>query len=60
MFRYVKKELVVWAKRITNCRIRMLRGDPREDFLPVGSGEMRPHLPIAQNTVVSSELHMDK
>ena len=41
----------------TNCRIRMLRGDPREDFLPVGSGEMCPHL---QNMVVSSELQMDK
>ena len=57
-FRVVEKDLVVWAKRIlTNCRIRMLRGDPREDFLPVGSGEMCPHL---QNMVVSSELQMDK
>ena len=57
-FRVVEKDLVVWAKRIlTNCRIRMLRGDPREHFLPVGSGEMCPHL---QNMVVSSELQMDK
>jgi hypothetical protein len=25
----------------------MLGGDPGEDFLPVGSGEMCPHLPTA-------------
>jgi hypothetical protein len=35
---------------ITNCRIRMLGGDPGEDFLPVGSGEMCPHLSTAKKT----------
>jgi hypothetical protein len=29
----------------------MLGSDPGEDFLPVGSGEMCPHLPSAHKTL---------
>jgi hypothetical protein len=34
----------------------MLGGDPRENFIPVGSGEMCPHLPSSHN-MVSFRVH---